>query len=282
MQSSRAEPITGERRLEILARFEQNPEQAKLLAKESGISEITLHDWATTFKKTGGLGEAPTPQPTPPPKPGPSAGPSAGPSLKDLPKVDPTLPAGRGFLYPYAIRLAAAQALIQGLGTAEEIALHMGLAYAGSVQNWARALKTNELRPERPSAKTPTSTTPSPNDMRQRRLHPPEFRYNAAKAVIDGELRLADAARKFDVHPTSIQGWIKQIKDKKLKPPKQAPAEVVEEYRPPKQTALALPSRTELTRVTTVQEEIAKRDVEIARLRRLLQQTQAMLLDNGQ
>jgi transposase-like protein len=122
-----------------------------------------------------------------------------------------------------------------------------------------------------------------PPEKRPKRRFADELRYAVAKAVIAGEITQAEASKQHDVHPSLISGWVKLVKEKKLKgPPKpRGPATEVVEM----QTNLALPPRapqTTLTRVSSVHEELAKKDAEIARLRRLLQQTQAMLLDNGE
>lgn len=157
-----------------------------------------------------------------------------------------------------------------------------------------------------PPDPTPIREVPAPTPLKKessemsdtppkiRRKFPDEFRYNVGKAVIDGEIRTADAARKYDVHPSLVHGWVQLVKNKKLKPLrgkpgpkpklKDAVSEVVQEYRP-QQTQLSLPPRsprTELARVTTIDEELASKDREIARLKRLLLQTQAMLLENGE
>jgi transposase-like protein len=180
--------------------------------------------------------------------------------------------------YPKERREAALADYLKTKHPIADVAARNGV-HPSSLYNWVK------------EAKEVTDSMP-----RERRTFTDEFRYQVAKAVIDGEIMGTEAAVKYDVHTSQIYSWVKSVKAKKLKPPRgkpgpkpkaengHHPTELVEEYlpAPPRQTTLALPSpRTQLARVTTVHEEIARRDAEIARLKRLLLQTQAMLLDNG-
>lgn len=363
-------PLTAAQKIELIAKLERSPDQAKALAKEVGIGEITLHSWRTAF--------------------------IAGEELVDDP-LPVTTPAGHGRAYSYNLRLAVAQAYLHKEGTAEQLARRFGIASHSSVTDWARQYQQGELQPEPelPRHRDPnrqyseeerkaavadylrsrqgyamvaerhglrdsnvlfqwvqesglkgaskldkkrkytdaqraaaladlaktgeavavvarrhdvnektmwtwairqnaTPTKEVPAMPAERRRFPDEFRYDVAKAVMNGELTAADASRKYEVHASLVSGWIKLVKTKKLKPPKgkpgpkpkangaaEPPVEVVQEYRP-RQTTLALPTPAQLTRVTTVDEELARKDAEIARLKRLLAQTQAMLLHNGE
>ena len=46
---------------------------------------------------------------------------------------------------------------------------------------------------------------------RKRRLHKPEFKAKVALEAIKGELTMAEMVRKFDVQPTQITEWKKQL-----------------------------------------------------------------------
>lgn len=257
MQSSRPIPIVGETRLQLLARFDQNPEQAKAIAKGAGISEITLHDWATTYKTSGDLGEAPPPEA---PQGDNRQGPRKG---------------GRGRGYSHETRMAAVQACLNGEGSSETIGKRFGTS-GRSIRDWLVAYQKGELKPGKNESKS--------SMVKKRRSFTEEFRYDVAKGVDEGNFTIAAAAARFDLSPGLVSGWVKLLRTKKLKPPRGKPGpkpkpktEIVEEYG---QTSLALPTapRTQLARVTTTHDEIARLKAENERLKYVLRKTQAMLL----